>query len=775
MNLIPLNLLRKLFLIFCFTFLSTLYSFANSKQIISDSESCLWSTYRPGPYFGLKSLTENSPLFSLLWYSPKDLSKIFKMRHFLEQSDNISKYEWIIHNGCDFGRLVIEDLEMNVKFVVTFSNQIMNNENHWVVNVNGIENSEDSKGIVFLWYISNSNNNSNNKNTKDPINIQNNLVYKGLDYDSSSKILKGNYNGKEFKIFSTQNSENKHPKYNDEIFDNEYYLVMDIDDSRLHDPTEFIKTELKDIVGFKPNHLIDSKDSYRSINVSRGNVFVQQIFLIEQFSFNIHFFDKEIERSKVDEDFVKNLFLMKEKEYNLKFENIYGSSKVIQLSEGIKHSHSNLKLKNEIEKTAKNALSSLLSNIIHMSGNLQILDEETKSVKIANKTELMAIGPDKNSHMRGFMWDEGFQQMILFNWNFDQSMKIIENWFNNADYNTGWIAREISLDNESRSRAPLSSWAALPNVSNPPTLFLYLNYLIDSNLDESKKLSFLNKNIRNINNNANWYLKTQVSLIENVYSWKGKTDDYCLPSGLDDYPRSKLFGKNYVEGHTDLQSWIILLSKTMIRIFSKLDKIKYNDNILFWTEKYNSSKEILLKEFWNPESKKFDDIYYDDKGTKHYSNHTGYIQLFPLILNILNKDNQEEKTFINSIFELMLNEKNNLRTKYGIRSLSNLDISYRKGQNYWTSPIWININYLCVKILNEYKEYSYINEEGNKRDLSIEYEKLRNDLILNIVKNFSENGFIWETYDDITGQGQYNHPFTGWSALIINLIYEKYK
>lgn len=41
-------------------------------------------------------------------------------------------------------------------------------------------------------------------------------------------------------------------------------------------------------------------------------------------------------------------------------------------------------------------------------------------------------------------------------------------------------------------------------------------------------------------------------------------------------------------------------------------------------------------------------------------------------------------------------------TPYGIRSMSNKDPFYEQAGNYWTAPIWININYLMISALNSY-------------------------------------------------------------------------
>ncbi len=38
-----------------------------------------------------------------------------------------------------------------------------------------------------------------------------------------------------------------------------------------------------------------------------------------------------------------------------------------------------------------------------------------------------------------------------------------------------------------------------------------------------------------------------------------------------------------------------------------------------------------------------------------------------------------------------------LWTKYGLRSLSKSDDFFEKGNNYWTGPVWVHINYLVLR------------------------------------------------------------------------------
>jgi len=50
----------------------------------------------------------------------------------------------------------------------------------------------------------------------------------------------------------------------------------------------------------------------------------------------------------------------------------------------------------------------------------------------------------------------------------------------------------------------------------------------------------------------------------------------------------------------------------------------------------------------------------------------------------------------------MVSDEAGLLTDYGLRSLSIYDPFYRLGDNYWTSPIWMNINFLIISALYRY-------------------------------------------------------------------------
>jgi mannosyl-oligosaccharide glucosidase len=85
-------------------------------------------------------------------------------------------------------------------------------------------------------------------------------------------------------------------------------------------------------------------------------------------------------------------------------------------------------------------------------------------------------------------------------------------------------------------------------------------------------------------------------------------------------------------------------------------------------------------------------------------------------------------------------------------------------------PIWININYLALSAL---KHYGSITGPHQQRIQKL-YAKLRTGIVLNIFDQYRETGHFWEQYDDQTGKGIRGHPFTGWTAMVVNILFELY-
>ena len=95
------------------------------------------------------------------------------------------------------------------------------------------------------------------------------------------------------------------------------------------------------------------------------------------------------------------------------------------------------------------------------------------------------------------------------------------------------------------------------------------------------------------------------------------------------------------------------------------------------------------------------------------------------------------------------------------------DFFYMKNDNYWTGPIWININYLVLRGLHNH----YIKESKLAQEI---YTELRENIIKTVCGNYEKTKYFWEQYNQMNGKGQKNHPFNGWTSLITLIIDENY-
>ena len=83
---------------------------------------------------------------------------------------------------------------------------------------------------------------------------------------------------------------------------------------------------------------------------------------------------------------------------------------------------------------------------------------------------------------------------------------------------------------------------------------------------------------------------------------------------------------------------------------------------------------------------------------KRFDGHLGYLNFFPFFLGLLEPSDERFKIMAYKLID----RDSGLWSDFGIRSISDKDEYYRKGWNYWTSPIWMSMNYLIVTALYDY-------------------------------------------------------------------------
>ncbi len=287
----------------------------------------------------------------------------------------------------------------------------------------------------------------------------------------------------------------------------------------------------------------------------------------------------------------------------------------------------------------------------------------------------------------------------------------------------GWIAREQILGPEARSKVPQEFQVQYPHYANPPTLFLLLETFIDklrlnSSTSPTMTQTILHDNIRSthlanpdlaltylrtlyplLKRHYFWFRKTQWGDIKSydrdaystkeAYRWRGRTPQHILTSGLDDYPRPQ--PPHPGELHVDLISWMGMMTRSIRRI---AETIGEDDDAV----EFGGYETAIIRNIddlhWDEKAQTYCDATIDDYEESVHVCHKGYVSIFPFLTGLLPADSPR----LGAVLDL-ISDPEELWSDYGIRSLSKKNEFYGTEENYWRSPIWINMNYLAVRAL----------------------------------------------------------------------------
>ena len=416
------------------------------------------------------------------------------------------------------------------------------------------------------------------------------------------------------------------------------------------------------------------------------------------------------------------------------------------------------KIEPRYQACAKSALSNLLSGIGYYYGNIQIHEDKTEQPK-----QLLFTGcPSKTEFPRGFLWDEGFHGLVYSKWNKEICLEVLIHWLD-TQLEDGWIPREQLRGNECISNGHPDYIKQKRNEANPPTLMFLVKELIEykekGELTEeaSERLFLLYPRLKKW---FEWFCRTQASENEEgLFVWRSDRlgSNLVLGSGLDDYPRGLSYGKNKARGHLDLQVWMLFMTETMIKVAELAGKKEDVEDLKEIERKIRNGLSLFLdKDFI------YKDLITDENQSKGFSPHFGYVNLFPLFFGYIEKDSKE----LEALLDYIIDEKK-IWSPFGLLSLSRDDSLYMQTTDaYWGGPVWININYLVLRGLK-----LYYDEVPKAR---LVYNKLRKNIIENIYLQKEKHGYFFEQYNQDNGEGQKNFPFTGLTALVLLIIYEKY-
>uniref|UniRef100_A0A131Y4M3 Mannosyl-oligosaccharide glucosidase n=1 Tax=Ixodes ricinus TaxID=34613 RepID=A0A131Y4M3_IXORI len=730
-----------------------------------------WGSYRSALYFGMKTRSAQPLVAGLMWFSQKLKNQNLGIRHWCSQWDGLEQYGWVRHDGVNFGvqRIVDEEYLIETSFVKRAGGR---NGGDWTARI-AVKpkevNTTTTVPISLLFYVAT----DGQGQLLPSVATKSRLEYVSGQTDDLGKFTVH---------FLDRDTSN--------VVQHTYLSTVASGLETLHE------TVLRNLVVSQP------KKGGRRLYVTRGSSFsledkerkrtpnfvLTQVTVMPPYEMEVVFESASfLERPSTlsGEEFDKELL-----GYTTQFDERF--NKVFKLpTKGFSDAD------NEI---AKEILSNMVGGIGYFHGSSLVQSSYNKEPVEYWKAGLYTAVPSRSFFPRGFLWDEGFHNLLLSRWDPDISKDIISHWLDlmNVD---GWIPREQILGTEARSQVPAQYVVQRDTNANPPAMFFALEALLNHPDSGTTHVDFLRAAFPRFLKLFDWLNTTQAGKVPGTYRWRGRDatsrnelNPKTLTSGLDDYPRASHPTED--ERHVDLRCWLAFSSGVLSRVADLL-KDRRSEHLAA-THRWLSDAAALDRLHLSPESGHYCDYgLHTDRvrlveqkvppGQHHaaplpkvrlaldtprlqFVQHFGYVSLFPLLLRLLAPENP-------ALGKLMtdLRDPSLLWTDFGLRSLSKNSPMYMKYNTdtdppYWRGPVWININYLAVRALYHYSELP-----GPFQEKAFElYKELRGNIIRNMLKEYRRSKYIWENYKDSTGQGQGSHPFTGWSALLVLIMGEMY-
>lgn len=745
------------------------------EQIFGDSP--IWGTLNSGHYFSLKLSAPNSIETSFMWFR-NELNREGRLniRHLCDQNDNLDSYGWTRHDFLSFGEQVIEDEGYRIK-TTFFKNP--DNDLEWRARVDLEQENPDNilNPMSIIQYIT---------TNHDEDRLE--LISALSDLDDTSSIFDVKGYSKdigEFKLNINLSSSGDRFIYGS-------YYTGSVDKNR-HPISSYLHNQMISIqqhgtrLFVLPGHRT-RKETDRT-NFKKPNIVAYQMILTAPSSFTIDLKLVNGSHSPINDD--ETVWKEKVSSFDKKFSEVFNIEDTKNLVANATTNH--------LDRLAKVALSNMIGSIGYFYGH-SFIGSSINHNKIApyGPIQLLTGVPSRSFFPRGFLWDEGFHNLLISQWDSGLSNKIIKSWFDIMNVN-GWIPREVILGPESMRRVPEEFIIQRIANANPPAMFIVIERMLDQGtLMESTFESIYPK----LKAWYGWFNDTQIGLKPSTYRWRGR-DEFSvsmlnpktLTSGLDDYPRASHPSDS--EYHIDLRCWMALASRTLMKLAERKEDEEYyklissevkelSDNRLLdelhWSETHqmycdfghNTEKaELVLVTKTRPSKNGGQPEIYQIL-ERHSTGHPnfgcvpefGYVSLFPMLVNILDPRSEKLGTILSR-----LRDERELWSPFGIRSLSKSSRYYNKyntehDKPYWRGPIWLNLNYLVLASL---RSYSKLDGPYKERCAKL-FIELKENLVNNVLKEFSKTNYIWENYDDQTGQGKGSHPFTGWSSLILLIM-----
>ncbi len=829
-----------------------------------------WGTYKPNLYFAMKNRRDTSQVFGLMWYGSGDENFEEKqdfasrLNHDCKMEENLN-YRWEAHNGLDFGEEIIEDLNLNLKLTTKFIKNEYNYTNHsWDVMIEGDyldHNKNKFNGDVGLLLYTAFENHL----------IEDKAFFMLKELNEKFKEIEGQEKDKKeffMKILVDEgevvtSSVQKYRKIYNETWRVKKYVADDLKNSEfvINDITEKkIITENKEEIRYKRNSNWQH-GKFITKDIKQPNIVVLQYVFNKPFRifarYNVNGFSNEEDKYRSDDGLkeitseIKNNLNIKKNEFLIKFSEIYKINfddlniKNLLLSEANNKEEKEYEIqKANLIKMSQQALSNILGGIAHFWGEIKVNLEGNlkpgqyhKGFRYALEPKELYTGtPSRSFFPRGFLWDEGFHNVIISQWDVNISIDIINSWLSTMSA-TGWMAREQIRGMEAESKVPPKFLVQDKLIANPPTFIFAINnilkyYKYNFESENLKTMNaFLKKCFDKFSSWYEWFEIYQKSSDKKSYQWYGRTSQHILASGFDDLPRA--LSPNIYEKHLDLNSWVIELIKVitnlsevfdyeLMQLFKdKSEKMISDLKINFFDPKNKILSDYLGPQYKYIESKKHNEpvppVFWRGDGKCGVEN--------PNLLGLPAECNPYSDMPCCSEFgwcgssqahckcekcakalkleDRNLEKENMFNPHVGYINLFPIIFGYLKkddeafrnilsmlkDKNILNSPYGIRSLSKSDPLYHSGEDYwrgniwinlNYLTLRGLKKyyhndSEAVEvYQEIRIKVIKTIFKNWKISKTFYEQYSDIDGKGVKARPFNGWSSLVLNIITEKY-
>ncbi|KAF6321447.1 mannosyl-oligosaccharide glucosidase [Rhinolophus ferrumequinum] len=744
-----------------------------------------WGTYRPHVYFGMKTRSPQPLLTGLMWAQQGATPGTPKLRHTCEQGDGVGPYGWEFHDGLSFGRQHIQDgaLRLTTEFVKRPGGQ-HGGDWSWRVTVEPQASGTSALPLVSLFFY--------------VVTDGKEVLVPEVEAKGQLKFISGHTSELgdfRFTLLPPTSPGDTVPKYGS-------YNVFWSSNPGLPLLTEMVKSRLNRWFqhrspGASPERYLGLPGSLKwedrgpsGQGQEQGQFLIQQVTLKAPFSIELVFESGSARagRNQALGQLAGSLLSQALETHIEAFRERF--EKTFRLQEkGLSPGEQAL---------GWAALSGLLGGIGYFYGQGLVLPDmkvEGSEQKVAPAlfppVPLFTAVPSRSFFPRGFLWDEGFHQLVVQRWDPRLTQEALGHWLGllNAD---GWIGREQVLGDEARARVPPEFLVQRAAHANPPTLLLPVAHMLEGG--DPADLAFLRRAFPRLYAWFSWLHQSQAGPVPLSYRWRGRDptlptllNPKTLPSGLDDYPRAS--HPSATERHLDLRCWVALGARVLMRLAEQLGEAEAAAELGALAASLGEEK-ILDELHWAPELGVFADFGNHTKavqlkpwppqglvrvvGRPHpslqYVDALGYVSIFPLLLRLLDPHSSRLGPLLD-----VLADSRHLWSPFGLRSLAASSSFYGQRNSehdppYWRGAVWLNVNYLALGALHH---YGHLEGPHQARAAKL-HSELRANVVGNVWQQYQATGFLWEQYSDQDGRGMGCRPFQGWTSLVLLAMAEDY-